>query len=89
MIGDAAPKPARLARVSVSGAALTGERIVLTDDAGRFTVAWLPAGDYQVMATKPSFLSAFYGGRRPGNGPGTAIHVDAGQVIVTKYSSVP
>jgi protocatechuate 3,4-dioxygenase beta subunit len=77
---DGSPQPARLARVSVSGAGLNGERIALTDDAGRFTFAWLPAGDYQVMATKPAFLSMFYGSKRSG-GSGTPVHVEAGKPV--------
>ncbi|HEX5069563.1 MAG TPA: carboxypeptidase-like regulatory domain-containing protein [Vicinamibacterales bacterium] len=79
-IHDGSGKPARLARVSVSGNGLAGERIALTDDAGRFTIAWLPAGDYQVMAAKPGYLSMFYGARRPGPGAiGVPVHVEAGK----------
>jgi len=81
-INDGSPRPARLARVSVSGAGLSGERAALTDDAGRFTIAWLPAGDYQVAVTKPGFLMMFYGARRPAAGPGTPVHVDAGKPVI-------
>lgn len=77
---EGSPQPARLARVSVSSAALTGERIALTDDAGRFTIAWLPTGDYTVMATKPAFLSMFYGAKRSG-GAGLPVHVEAGRPV--------
>jgi protocatechuate 3,4-dioxygenase beta subunit len=77
---EGSTQPARLARVSVSGAGLAGERMALTDDAGRFTIAWLPAGDYTVMATKPAFLSMFYGAKRSG-ATGVPVHVDAGRPV--------
>jgi len=77
---DGSPQPARLARVSISGAGMNSERLALTDDAGRFTFAWLPAGDYQVMAMKPAFLPMLYGAKRAG-GTGTLVHVDAGKPV--------
>jgi len=74
-------RPARLARIRVTGAGVSGERAALTDDEGRYTVAWLPPGDYQVMVTKPAYLLMYYGGRRPTFGPGASVHVDAGQAV--------
>ena len=81
-ISDGSVKPARLARVSVSGTGLAGERVTLSDDAGRFTIAWLPAGDYQVSVSKPGYLTMFHGARRPGAGPGVPVHVDAGKPVI-------
>jgi hypothetical protein len=74
-------RPARLARVRVTGAGISGERVALTDDEGRYVVAWLPPGDYQVMVTKPAYLLMYYGGRRPTFGPGTSVHVNGGQSV--------
>jgi uncharacterized GH25 family protein len=74
-------RPARLARVRVTGATFPGERVALTDDDGRYTVAWLPPGDYQVAVTKPAYLLMYYGGRRPTFGPGATVHVNSGQAI--------
>ena len=33
------------------------------------------------MVTKPAYLSAFYGAKRAGSGPGTTIHVDASHAV--------
>jgi len=74
-------RPARLARVRVTGGGISGERVALTDDEGRYSVPWLPPGDYQVVVTKPAYLLMYYGGRRPTFGPGTPVHVNAGQAV--------
>ena len=80
-IDDNGSRPARNARVRVSGNGLSGERTSYTDDEGRYTIAWLPQGDYQVVVTKPAFLQMYYGGRRPALGPGTTVHVNANQPV--------
>ena len=81
MIDDNGTRPARNARVRISGNGLAGERVAYTDDGGRYTIPWLPPGDYQVVVTKPAFLQMYYGGRRPALGPGTAVHVNANQAV--------
>ena len=80
-IDDGAQRPARLARVRLN--ALSGglERLALTDEAGRYTIAGLPAGDYTLTLTKPSCLTMYYGARRPVLGPGSVIKVTAGQKV--------
>jgi len=61
---------------------LTGDvpvpRSVLSDDAGNFTFASLPAGTFQVSARKASYLAAQYGAMRPGRA-GTSIALAVGQ----------
>ena len=73
------PRPGRLARVTARGGGLAGERSALTDDDGRFTIPWLPAGEYTVMVTKPSYLTMYHGARRPEAAPGTPVRVEAGK----------
>jgi uncharacterized protein (DUF2141 family) len=76
---DATNQPVRRARVSVRGADARLDRAVLTDDAGRFAVTSLPAGQYSIQVTKPGYLTGYHGAKRPGRGPGTALKMTAGQ----------
>ena len=81
-IDDGSPRPARLTRVRVAnpqGGSIT-ERTALTDDAGHYTIAWLPAGDYVVTASKPAFLNTSYGAKRL-MGAGAPVHVGNGQTL--------
>jgi protocatechuate 3,4-dioxygenase beta subunit len=64
--------------VALRGAEQRTERAVMTDDEGRFTLTNLPAGRYSLSATKPSYVTAFFGSRRPGRGPGTPLALTAG-----------
>jgi hypothetical protein len=88
MIDDNGVKPARLARVTVSGAGVT-TRTALTDEAGRYSIPWLPPGDYQVQATKPAFLPMYYGAKRPVIGPGATVHVATGQSVTNINVTLP
>ena len=72
--------PVRGAIVTVSGAALSRARSVLTDDAGSFVVAGLPAGRFTLSASKAPFVPMAFGATRPGR-QGTAIVLAAGQAI--------
>ena len=54
---------------------------VVTDDAGRFVFASLAAGNYTLVATKPGYVSATYGAKRPGRGTGVPIAVLDGQRV--------
>jgi protocatechuate 3,4-dioxygenase beta subunit len=74
-------RPARLARVTARSVTGQGERGTQTDDDGRYTIAWLPAGDYQVSVTKPAYLQMYVGASRPGVGPGRPTRVAAGQHV--------
>ena len=79
-IDDGGLKPARMARVRVAAQGVS-ERYALTDDAGRYTIAWLPPGDYQVQVTKPAYLPMYFGAKRPVLGPGATVRVDAGKQV--------
>jgi protocatechuate 3,4-dioxygenase beta subunit len=76
MQDDGPARPARLARVSVRGSAINGERVVLSGDDGQFVVDHLPPGSYQVYVTKPAYLPMYYGATRPARGPGTNVVLD-------------
>ncbi len=73
---DGPARPARLARVSVRGSAINGERVSLSGDDGVFVVDHLPPGSYQVYVTKPAYLPMYYGATRPARGPGTNVVLD-------------
>src|SRR6185436_15160728 len=55
-------------------------RVTSTDADGRFVVADLPADRYLVGASKPPFLGAVAGAKRPAR-PGTPIALANGQTI--------
>jgi len=79
--GDADAKPVRRALVSLNGAELRGSRQAITDDAGRFVFSYLPAGRFTLYAAKPGYVTTYYGGTRPGRGPGIPLAVTDGQTI--------
>ena len=86
---DAAPQPVRRAVVTVSRAG-SGDRAedarsVLTDDAGRFSIGRLPAGQFDVTARKASYLDAKYGATRPGR-PGSPIALADGQRVEIRFT---
>ena len=75
-------QPARRVRVNLSGTELRGGRSVTTDDSGAFAFAALPAGRYNLSASKSGYVSVSYGQRRPGAGrPGTPIQLGDGQKL--------
>jgi uncharacterized protein (DUF2141 family) len=62
---------------------MSGGRLTVTDDEGRFRFSELPAGRYVVGAIKPGYVPATYGARRPMRTgepqTGTAIVIQDGQ----------
>jgi hypothetical protein len=58
-------RPIKRARVFITATELPGGRGVLTDDAGAFDFAELPAGRYTLSASKNGFIGLSYGQRRP------------------------
>jgi hypothetical protein len=73
-------RPVRQGRVTVSGGDTRVTRFTITDESGRFSFDDLPAGAFNLSASKPGFLDVTYGQKRPGSGrPGTAITLAAGQ----------
>lgn len=82
--------PARRARVTISaapanpsGPVVRLNRTATTDDQGRFLFPALPAGRYNLSASKPGHVGVSYGQRQPGAGrPGTPIQLaDAEQFV--------
>jgi hypothetical protein len=78
---DASARPIRRASINLSGSDYLRGRMTVTDDAGRFRIANLPAANYSVLASKPGYVTAYYGGRRPGRGPGVPIALGEGQQV--------
>jgi len=76
---DAERRPVRKAIVTLGGGIDPGPA-TMTDDAGRFVLANLPAGRYSVTANKAGWVPATFGAKRPG-GTGTAIVVGEGQSV--------
>lgn len=72
-------KPVRRAAVRLAGSELPGGRIGVTDDAGRFTFTRLPAGSFVVSASRPGYVTTYYGSKRPGRGPSVPVGLSAGQ----------
>ncbi len=58
IVADAGGGPVPGATVAVSSDALQGDRAVITDADGRFIVAALPVGTYDVTVTLPGFTTA-------------------------------
>ena len=78
---EATPRPVRRASVLLASGELKFPQTVVTDDAGRFVFANLAAGNYSLVATKPGYVSATYGSKRPGRGQGVPIAVLDGQRV--------
>jgi hypothetical protein len=72
--------PVRRAVVTLSSVDGVDHRSVLTDDAGQFRFASLPAGRYSLESRKAAHLTTSYGARRPGR-PGTSVIVAEGQTL--------
>ena len=78
---DADATPVRMARVTLNSVDRGGAADSVTTDAqGRFAFHNLPAGRYNVQATKRAWLTANYGASRLER-PGTPVAVGAGQSV--------
>ena len=80
---DTIAQPIRRALLTLTGGGLRGSLQTVTSDDGRFEFPSLPAGRYTVTAQKPAYLVTYYGGKRPGFGPGTPIALEDGQRLST------
>ena len=79
VVSDETPaRPLRRATVSLVAGGLRVPLTTITDDRGTFTFANVPPGHYGVVASKPAYVGAFYGSKRPGRGPGVPVAVPAG-----------
>lgn len=82
--------PVRKAQMRLVRAAPRAVLTTTTDGDGRWTFADVAPGDYTLSATRPGFIEAVFGARRPGPAaPGTAIIVAAGQKIEGLAMTLP
>ena len=82
VISEASPaRPLRRATVSLIAADSRAPLSTVTDDAGRFSFAGIPAGTYNVSASKPAYVGSFYGSTRPGRGPAVGVTVRDGERV--------
>ena len=72
-------QPARRARITLSGTIRPG-RAATSDDNGRFMFAELPAGSYTLQASKPGYLTTYFGAKRSA-GAGMPVTVAEGQRV--------
>ncbi len=83
-------RPVRRARVTLGGGTPRISQSVTTDDQGRFSFTKVPAGDFNLQASKIGFLDAIYGQKQPGSGrAGTPIVLRAGQQLDRIVMQIP
>ena len=70
--------PVRRAQVRASSMEGRGGGVTSTDAEGRYEIKELPAGRYNISATKGGYVTGQFGQRRPGD-PGTPIDLSDGQ----------
>ena len=73
-------QPIRAVQVAVIGVASGMTRVTTTSEDGKFSFTGLPPDRYNVGASKPPYLAAMAGAKRPAR-PGSAVVVAAGQTI--------
>jgi len=73
-------RPLAWAAVRVVSQTLGSTRIVVTDDAGQFTVDALAAGQFALSASKPAYLTMNYGATKPER-QGTSVALVEGQAV--------
>ncbi len=76
---DRIPQEVKRARVDLMADGVPPQT-AYTDDHGRFVFSRLPAARYTLSATKPGYVRAAFGARRPDR-PGTPITVTEGQQL--------
>ena len=70
--------PARSARVTLNPVGGGGSQSTTTDEEGRYAFVGLPAGSFQLVASKAGHVSTAYGAHRPGR-PGVPIRLAQGE----------
>ena len=80
--------PLRFAYVVLIGAASGALKVTSTDENGAFSFPRIPADRYTIGASKPPYLGAVAGAKRPAR-PGSPIVVAAGQVITDVVVRLP
>ena len=71
--------PVRRAQVRAMSMEGRGGGVTSTDNEGRFEIKELPAGRFNISASKGGFVTGQFGQRRPGD-PGTPIELSEGQI---------
>ena len=83
-------RPMRRASVRLQGTTTPLSRTTMTDDKGNFEFRELPAGEFTLRASKPGYLEAIYGQKRPGSGrPGTPVSLKDAQHLEKIALSIP
>ncbi len=79
---EANSHPVRRAVVTLSVVADARlQRVVASDDDGRFTFTEVPDGEVTIRAAKPPYVATVYGAKRPGATTGVPIAVAEGQQV--------
>jgi uncharacterized protein (DUF2141 family) len=90
LVSAASGKPVRRGRVSLSGTEPRYGRSVTTDDQGHFSFTEVPAGLFDLTASKAGFLDVTYGQKQPGNGrAGTPIQLVSSQRMENVKLAIP
>src|SRR5690242_7774471 len=74
------PRPLSRVEVHAISAPLKVNRGAMTDASGRYEIPELPAGRYTITFTRPTYVRASYGQRRP-LGPGVPIDIASAQTV--------
>jgi hypothetical protein len=83
-------RPMRRATVRLQGTSTPMSRTTMTDDHGNYEFKELPAGEFTLRASKPGYLDAILGQKRPGSGrPGTPLSIKDAQHLEKIDLSIP
>src|SRR4051812_2114235 len=80
--------PLRRAQISASAASAAGPRVATTDGQGKWEVTDLPAGRFNITASKAGYVTLQFGQRRPFE-PGTPVVLADAQTIEKLDLSLP
>ena len=79
-------KPVYRAMVTILGSDGPALRASVTNAAGEFSIAGLPAGSFALWASKPGFVTSYYGSRRAGRGPAIPVALAGGQHVTVSMT---
>jgi hypothetical protein len=83
------PSPVSRVLVNISLGDGGGTRQAVTDDQGRFVFDRLPAAGFLVTASRPGWVTTYYGSPRPGRPPGIRVAVADGAKVDIEIPIVP